>query len=217
MTAENNNIVVVGAGGHGKVVADVARTAGFRVHGFVDDRAEQSPLPDIPLLGPLSVLDSLLVSGSFALVVAIGENHRRMELAEMLAAAGYGFATVVAPSAVVSAFAVIGPGTVLLPQAVVNAGARVGAHAILNTACSVDHDCLVGDYVHLSPGVRLSGNVRIGRGAHLGTGVSVIPGRSVGEWSTVGAGAVVVRDIGSRVVAVGVPAVERAPREEKGP
>lgn len=216
MTVTDNAIVVVGAGGHGKVVADVARTAGYRVLGFVDDKAKRSPLQDIPLLGRLSDLDNLEFAASILLVMGIGDNRARMEIVGMLDTAGYQFATVVAPSAVVSAYASLGPGTVVLPQVVVNAGARVGAHVILNTVCAVDHDCVIADYVHLSPGVRLSGNVRVGSGTHVGTGASVIPGVSIGEWSTVGAGAVVIRDIGSRVVAVGVPAVERPARGEEG-
>lgn len=212
MTANGSALVVVGAGGHGKAVADVAITAGWQVLGFVDEAAVESPLPSLPLLGDLTALAELRGKESLALVIGIGDNPVRRRLAEGLAEAGHKFATVIAPSAVVSAYASLGAGTVVMPRAVVNVGAGIGEHVILNTACVVDHDCRVGDFAHVSPGALLAGNVRVGQGTHVGTGVSVVPGCTIGEWSTVGAGATVTRDIGAFVVAVGVPAVERPKR-----
>lgn len=209
MTAADKAIIVVGAGGHGKVVADIAATAGYEVLGFVDDAPIESPLQGLPLLGSIGDLTVLAADRPFQLVIGIGDNDTRKKIAEDLSSAGFRFAVVVAPSAVVSRYAVIDRGTVILPGAVVNAGTRVGAHVILNTGCVVDHDCEIQDYAHVSPSASLSGNVTVGQGSHIGTGASVIPGKTIGAWSVVGAGAVVTRDVGSNVVAVGVPAVER--------
>lgn len=203
-------VIVVGAGGHGKVVADVAITAGYEVQGFVDDAATKPPLPGVPVLGRFAYLGKIGASQDFALVLGIGDNRVRQRIAGQLIVAGFKFVSVIAPSAVVSPYASIGVGTVVMPQVIVNAGAHVGVHAILNSGCVVEHDCTVGDYAHLSPGVCLSGNVRVGDGTHLGTSASVSPGQTIGEWSIIGAGAMVIRNIGSNKVAVGVPAVEKS-------
>lgn len=201
------SLIVIGAGGHGKVVADVAVAAGFNVAGFVDDCATTAPLPGFPLLGCVSDVSHIISKMPRAkVVVAIGDNTARKKVVELLQTWGVPIARVIHPSSVISPFAQIGIGTVILPSVVVNAGAVVGNHVILNTSCSVDHDCIIGDFAHISPGAHLTGKVNIGEGAHVGTGVAVIPGCSVGSWAVVGAGAVVVEDIPPKVVAVGVPA-----------
>ncbi|MGQ9780344.1 MAG: NeuD/PglB/VioB family sugar acetyltransferase [Bacillota bacterium] len=199
-------LLIVGAGGHGKVVADIAVAAGFKVIGFVDDGPEkQPPLPRYRILGTIGDLPAILGKHPhLGLVLAVGDNSVRRDLAGRIAGAVY--PTVVHPSAVVSPHATLGPGTVVMPQVVVNAGTIIGAHVILNTSCSVDHDCRVGDFAHLAPGVRLAGGVAVGVGACLGTGASVVPQVKIGEWAVVGAGAAVVEEIPPRVVAVGVPA-----------
>lgn len=203
------DIIIVGAGGHSKVVADAAARAGFSIRGFVDDRANTAPLPDYRLIGSITDLANVRsLDGAVKFVVAIGDNRARMQVVEELALPTERYAAVIDPSAVVSRHASIAEGSVVLQGAIVNAGAEVGQHAILNTGCTIDHDCRIGDYTHVSPGANLAGGVVVGEGAHLGIGTCAIPGCSIGAWSVVGAGAAVVRDIPVKCVAVGVPARE---------
>lgn len=199
------DIIIVGAGGHSKVVADSAVRAGFSIRGFVDDRANTAPLPDYQLIGTIADLTDMLHTNA-KILIAIGDNRTRMQVVERLSLPPERYATVIDPSAVVSQHALMGEGTVVLQGAIVNAGTIVGQHAILNTGCTVDHDCRIGDYAHVSPGANMAGGVVVGEGAHLGIGTCAIPCCSVGAWSVVGAGAAVVKDIPEKCVAVGVPA-----------
>lgn len=200
-------LIILGAGGHAKVVAEIAQSAGFYVVGFLDDYLNEAPLPGYKVLGATALAKDLLAEDpSLQMVIAVGDNNARKQLATAMDAWADRFVTLVHPSAVVSPYAMIGLGTVVMPHATINAGARIGNHAILNTACSVDHDCFIGAFAHISPGVHLAGAVRVEEGAHLGVGVAVIPKVTIGAWSIVGAGASVIKDIPPRVVAVGVPA-----------
>lgn len=200
-------LVIVGAGGHGKVVADIAMAAGYEIIGYIDDHAKDAPLPDLKVFGNLEVVPAIFSTNpEYKLILAIGDNAARKHIACSLAMDDISFAVVSHPFSAISRFAIIKPGTVIMPGAVINAGAYIGKHVILNTACSVDHDCYIGDFVHISPGAHLAGNVTVGEGTHIGVGVSVIPGCKIGEWAVIGAGAVVVEDIPPKVVAVGVPA-----------
>lgn len=211
-------IVIVGAGGHGRVIADVA-TRQFPDASiiFLDDKLAGSTVDGRPVLGRFQdwrpILEALIreTDTNIGVVLGLGDNQLRQRWALALGSwlqrhALAEFLTVVDPSAVVSSGAVVGPGTVVFPQVVVNTGSRVGAHVILNTACSVDHDAQIGDYVHISPGAHLAGEVQVDDGTHIGTGASIIPRIHVGAWSVIGAGSTVTRNIPSGVVAFGVPA-----------
>ncbi len=196
-------VLVVGAGGHGRVVVATLQAAGVAVAGILDDVAGAPDVLGVPVLGPVAMLaghDGLAVLG-------IGSNRVRQRL--VAAFPGVAWATAVHPSAVVHGSVAVGPGTVVFAGAVVQPGAVLGAHAIVNTAATVDHDCRIGDFAHLAPGVHLSGDVRIGEGTLLGVGACAAPGTSVGAWSVVGAGGVVVHDVPAGVTAVGVPARPR--------
>lgn len=202
-------LIVIGAGGHGKVVADIALASGFEILGFLDDKGTEAPLPGFQVLGTIGQVPLLAQEwGSLGMAIAIGDNGSRKRIVDQLRGSGLPFIRLIHPSAIISPFAHIGVGTIVMPGAVVNAGAAVGEHAILNTCCSVDHDCSIGDFAHISPGVHLAGNVAVGEGSHLGIGAFIIPGQSIGEWSIVGAGAVVVKGIPPRVMAAGVPAAK---------
>jgi len=201
-------VTIYGAGGHGRVVADiVARSSTGRVIGYLDDRPElfQRSILGHAVLGGWEALASTWRRDS-SLIIAIGDNDRRAELVARALAAGYRFATAIDPSAQIGADVMIGPGTVVMPNAVINTGARIGAHVIVNTSASVDHDSRVGDYSHISPGAHLGGGVIVGSRSHVGIGASVIPGVRIGDRTIVGAGAAVIRDVPSDVVAVGNPA-----------
>lgn len=207
-------LAVVGASGHGKVVAEAALAAGWGAVEFYD-RAWPGKQQvgrwaitgdDAALLSALNRLDGV--------VVAIGNNQTRLDLLTQLRLAGAKAVSVVHPMACISMSAQIGPGTVALAGAIVNADAVIGPGAILNTACSVDHDCVLGDAVHISPGAHLAGDVQVGDRSWVGIGASVRQGVHIGSGVMVGAGAVVVSDVVDGLTVVGVPA--RSMRKDQG-
>lgn len=195
----SEKVIIIGAGGHGRVVADIVEAAGDTVAGFLDDAAETR------FSGAWSILGTTADTWKYPdcrFVIAVGNNAARKKLAERLDLKWY---TAVHPSAVVSPSARLGEGTVVMPRAVVNSGARVGRHAILNTACVVEHDNVLGDFVHLSPAAALGGTVSVGEGTHIGIGACVCNNVSICAGCVVGAGAAVIHDIGESGVYVGVP------------
>ncbi|MDT3698296.1 MAG: acetyltransferase [Thermincola sp.] len=201
-----SGLLVVGAGGHGKVVADTAEAMGQWEHiAFLDDKYPSvSSIMDWPVIGTLD--QALPLQDKFSdLTVAVGNNTRRVELLYFFAKLGFNPVVIAHPRAFVSERAVIEAGSVVLAQAAVNAGAKIGFGSIINTGATVDHNCMLGEGVHLSPGVHLAGEVKIGRYSWLGVGSSVIPAVNIGENVTVGAGAAVIKDIESNIKVVGVP------------
>ena len=196
------SVLVIGAGGHAKVVIATLRAAGVAVAGVLDDDAAKHghTILDVPVLGAVE----RAAEGGHEAVIAVGHNATRKRIAESLP--GVRWATVVHPSAVVHATVQLGEGTVVFAGAVVQPDTRLGAHTIINTAASADHDNMIGDYVHLAPGVRLAGDVTLEEGVFMGIASAALPGVHVGAWTTVGAGGVVTRDLPSGVTAVGVPA-----------
>jgi UDP-N-acetylbacillosamine N-acetyltransferase len=203
-------LVLYGAGGHARVVADIARLGGqYVVTGFLDDINRDrlgTPLEQPPILGGFGHLEALRAQGVRHIFIAIGDCGQRLRLAEMVSRAGFESPTLVHPRAVVASDVRIGGGTVVVAGGIVNPGARLGAHVIVNTAASVDHDCVVADGVHIACGARLAGGVQVGRGAWIGLGALIREHVRVGAGSVVGAGAVVLDDVPEGVVAYGCPA-----------
>ncbi|MEW5985872.1 MAG: acetyltransferase [Chloroflexota bacterium] len=204
------HILIIGAGGHALVVADVLlrmRAAGEDVIpiGYLDDNPALAgrALLGLPVLGGIASLPAIAHD---AVIVAIGDNRTRARLFTTLVSQGEHLAVARHPSAVIAPDVVIGPGTMICAGAIVNPASVIGANVILNTACSADHHNQIGDHVHLAPGVHLGGAVTIGEGALVGIGATVMPGRTVGAWSVVGAGSLVHRDVPPEVTAVGAPA-----------
>lgn len=203
------DVVIIGAGGHGKVVADILRAAGgTTLVGFLDaDPALRGrTVAGLPVLGPVNLLAKLWQQKVRHAVVAIGDNRTRRRYGDVLREHGFEPAGAVHPSAVVSASATLGRGVVVAAQAAVCAEARVGDFAIVNTGSIVDHECAVGAGAHVAPGARLAGRVTVGEDAFVGIGATVIQCLTVGPAATVGAGAVVVRDVPAGATVVGVPA-----------
>ncbi len=196
-------VFVVGGGGHAKVVVATLQAAGYRVKGIYDDDPgkQGQEILGIPVVGTLEDAEAREgVPG----IVAVGDNRLRQQIARRLHR--WKWIAVVHPAAWVHPSVTLGEGTVVFAGAVIQPDAHIGAHGIVNTGASVDHDCMVGDFVHIAPGVRLAGGVALGEGVLMGIGSVATPGVRIGAWTTVGAGAAVVRDLPSRVVAVGVPA-----------
>ena len=210
-------LAVVGAGGHGKVVADAALCAGWQDIVFFDDSSQaRASLTSAERWSVGGAVDDLLARAGFfnGVIVAVGNNHARMELQRELEAGDAIIATVVHPSASVSRFATLGPGSVAIAGAAVNVDASIGRGTILNTGATVDHDCVVGEFVHLSPGVHLAGGVKIDDLAWIGIGAVVRENIRVGRGAFVAAGAVVIKDVAPGVTVAGVPArpIKRDPR-----
>ncbi|HEX4492976.1 MAG TPA: acetyltransferase [Acidimicrobiia bacterium] len=197
-------LVVIGAGGHGKVVVATAQALGWTVTVADDDRANWGgQLLGVPVDGPVA---PVLADTTATCVLAIGSNAVRARLAR---GARCAFATLVHPAAVVHASVVLGAGTVVFAGAIIQPDTRLGAHGIVNTGASIDHDCALGSAVHIAPGARLAGGVTVGDEAFVGIGAVAIPGVHIGARATIGAGAAVVRDVPADAVAVGVPARPR--------
>jgi sugar O-acyltransferase (sialic acid O-acetyltransferase NeuD family) len=205
--ASEGLVIVYGASGHGKVVADILRACGVEVEGFVDDDPLKSAeVSGLKILGDAKWLAERAAREPVAVALGIGDNFARRAVAERSVMAGVQLLTAVHPSATIAPSAKISPGVVIMAHAVVNADAVMGRGAIINTAAIVEHDCNVGNFAHLSPKVAIGGNVQIGDLAWLGIGSTVIPGVNVGMGSIIGAGATVLHDVDDWVVAVGTPA-----------
>lgn len=199
-------LAIVGASGHGKVVAEAALLSGWDEVAFFDDA-----WPGKSALGRWAVLgttaDLLRRSDEFeGAIVAIGDNVTRLGRLDDLSRGGIPAATVVHPAAVVSPSVTVGAGTVICAGAVVSSDTRLGRGCIVNTCASVDHDCELGDGVHVSPGAHLGGGVRVGEASWIGIGAAVRHGIAIGARVTVGAGSVVVDDVTADVTVFGVPA-----------
>lgn len=202
-------LVVLGAGGHGKVVADAARAGGAQVLAFADSDTARlgSEVLGLPVIdGQIDELCRYCEHEGAEVVVAIGQNRGRRSAFEALCSRGLRLATVVHPSAVLASDVTVGAGVVIFAGAVINVSSQIGDNAIVNTGARLDHDNVLGAHAHVSPGVCTGGEVRIGEGTHLGVGVNVRNGLCIGAWTVVGVGAAVVSDLPDRVVAYGVPA-----------
>ena len=210
----SQDLVILGTGGHAKVVVDACRAAGIAVRGLLNrDSSGATSVLGATVLGDDSLLPELAVSCQFH--VAVANNETRLRLTEQVIASGGALRTVTHPDAVVSAAADIGPGCMMAAGALVNPGARLGRCVIVNTAASVDHDCDLGDGVHVAPGARLTGAVVCGKSAFIGVGAVVVPGVRIGESAVVGAGATVLGDVGNGVTVIGTPArPSRSPADE---
>ncbi len=199
-------LAILGASGHGKVVADVAECCDWHEVIFFDDA-----WPEVSHNGHWKVegnSQSLVarLDDFTGVIVAIGDNGIRAEKLRWLLDMSAPVVTLTHPSAIVSQYAELGAGTVVMPGVVVNVSACIGEGVILNTGCSIDHDCSIGDCAHISPGARLAGGVQIGAHSWVGIGACVKQLVHIGQQVTVGAGAVVVEDLPDGVIAVGVPA-----------
>lgn len=199
-------LLILGAGGHGQVLAECARASGLQPSGFLDEDAtkfDTAPL-GIPVLGPFSALETRQIHCD-VMFLGVGRNVVRIALLRRFVER-VSLPTLFHPTAWVSPSAICGSGTVVMANATVQTNCRVGAAVIINNNASVDHDSVLADGVHISPGAHLAGNVTIGEGTHIGIGASVIEGISIGANCLIAAGAVVVRDVADGIHVAGVPA-----------
>lgn len=193
-------LAIIGASGHGKVVADIARKNGYKEIVFLDD--DES----IHECGGYSVIGKSSEAGTIDadIIVGIGNAGIRKRIQESVPEEK--LVTLIHPDAVIAEDVAIGVGTVVMAGAVINSGARIGKGCIINTCSSVDHDCKVGDYVHISVGSHLCGTVSVGSGTWIGAGATVSNNISICPDCMIGAGAVIVKNIDSAGTYMGVPA-----------
>ena len=208
-------VIVIGGGGHAKVLVSTLLLCGRRILGFVDLSPTAPPLLGIKCLGSDAAVlfhapsDLQLVNG----VGSAGSTARRQDVYDRFTREGYGFATVKHPSAIIAPEVEIEDGVQIMAGAVVQAGCRLGANVIVNTGAEVDHDCIIDSHAHIAPGVTICGAVDVGTGAHIGAGATLIQGIRIGAGSIVGAGALVIRDVPRGARVIGVPA---APISDRG-
>jgi len=212
---DSTPLVMLGAGGHAKVLLSLAQAAGLNVCGVCDPELTQLGIGQwrgIKVLGNDDALD-VLDPTAIGLINGIGQlvgSTARRGIFERLVAKGFRFPTLVHPAAWVDASAVLHEGVQVMAGAVIQPDTEIGPNSIINTHASVDHDCCIGAHVHIAPGATLCGSARIHDRAFIASGATVIQGLSVGEDAVVGAGSVLVRDLEARLIFLGPAALKKA-------
>ena len=201
----NNRLIIIGAGGHGKVIADNALKNGYINIHFVDDHATGTCM-GFPIIGTSAEICNL-DDGNTDFIIGVGSNEIRKQIAEKY---DVNWVTLIHPSAQIAVNTSIGKGTVVMAGAIINASSTVGEHCIINSGAIVEHDNCVGNYVHISPRAALGGTVRVGDLTHVGIGAVVRNNIQICGESIIGAGAVVVKDIDHCGIYIGVPIKEMA-------
>jgi sugar O-acyltransferase (sialic acid O-acetyltransferase NeuD family) len=199
-------LVIIGAGGHGKVVADCAEQTGkYDSIGFLDARDEISMAHNWSLLGKPDDFQQYSDSKT-DFFVAIGDNATRQKWQQELIEKQAPIATLVHPDASVSPSVQIGVGTLVLAKVAINIDAVIGEGCIVNTGATIDHDCVLEEFVHVAPGCHLAGDVHLDARVFAGVGVALVPGIHVGVNAVIGAGATVIQNVDEAVTVVGTPA-----------
>lgn len=199
-------LAILGASGHGKVLADIAELTGWEKIDFFDDAwPERKNNGAWQVIGDTQKLLNSLKAYD-GVIVAIGNNKIRQQKLQQLESAGAKIITLIHPSATVSRYTKIGLGSVVVAGAVINPDCNIGSGVIINTCSSVGHDCNLGDAVHVCPGARLAGGSEVNDRAWIGVGSSVRQLIRIGSDAIVGAGAAVVQDVLPNITVVGVPA-----------
>jgi len=199
------NLLIIGASGHGKVVADIAKAMNkWEDIFFLDDDEDIKSTLGIKRIGKTKDYNKYIEKYNF--FIAIGDNKTREEIHRKLELNNATIDTLIHPNAVIGNNVIIKKGTVIMPGAVINSESKIGEGCIINTGTNIDHDTNIDDFAHVSPGVSIAGEVRIGKNTWLGIGSTVINNIKIGKNTIIGAGATVVRDIPDNCTAVGNPA-----------
>lgn len=204
--SNNKPIIVIGAGGHAKVVIELLQANNEKVAFCVAGNDSPDTCAGIKVLKGDEHLQTLRSDGYKKIFVAIGSNKLRLRMAQIAQEYDYELINATSPQAIISPSVRLGVGIAIMAGAVINAESVINDFAIINTGATIDHECRIGRAAHIATRATLAGNVHIGEGALLGIGCNVIPGAKIGEWAIIGAGGVVVGDLPGYVKAIGVPA-----------
>lgn len=203
----HKKVVIIGAGGHAKVIADIIEKSGDEIIGFLDDKIEKNTIiiKDYKVIGDLNNRFTLAIANSdYEFITAIGDNKKREEISK---SPNLKFYTAIHPSAQIGLDVKIEEGTAIMANVCINSSARIGKHCIINTGAIIEHDNIIENFVHISPNSALGGTVRIGENTHIGIGSVVKNNITICKNCTVGAGAVVVKNIEKEGTYIGVPAI----------
>ncbi len=208
--SRRRRVLILGAGGHGRVVLDILLQAGdHHIVGFLDNNPDihGRRIDGLPVLGsPQDVAEIAPRADIDGVIIAIGDNGVRRGLARQVEAVGLDLINAVHPSAALAQNATLGRNVVVAAGVVVCAHCQVGDSVILNTGCIIDYQTMIGEGSHICPGVRIAGRVKVESGTFIGIGATVVPKVTLGCESIVGAGAVVIEDVAPLATVVGVPA-----------
>lgn len=202
-----NKLIIIGASGHGKVIADIAIRNGYEDIVFLDDDENVKECAGFPVIGKTE--EAKEMDGDK--IVAIGNVKVRERIQEEIS----GVITLIHPDAVISRRVKIGEGSVIMAGAVINTDVVIGKGCIINTGASVDHDCRIGDFAHISVGAHVAGTCEIGKKTWIGAGATVSNNVNICGDCMIGAGAVVIKDIDKPGTYVGVPARENIMSKHK--
>lgn len=202
-------IVLVGGGGHCKVIIDIIKSVRkYKIVGITDANTKDEQIIGVPIIGNDDVLEDLYnqgVENAFVCVGALGSIQIRNKIFDKLKSIGFNIPKLIHKNAIVSPYAKIGEGTCIMAGSIVNPGAVIEENCIINTGSIIEHDCLIGKNTHISPKASVAGGSKIGHDCHIGTGSTIIQGIKIGNNVVVGAGAVVLDNIEDNVTAVGIP------------
>jgi sugar O-acyltransferase (sialic acid O-acetyltransferase NeuD family) len=212
-------IIIIGAGGHAKVLMDTLLDQDKDIIGIVDKEASKlgKDLLGIRVIGTDDIVFKYQAE-KISLVNGIGsvqQTSLRKNINDQFKQKGYSFANVIHSSAIIAKDVKLGEGVQVMAGVVIQTGSTIGMNTIINTKASIDHDCKIGAHVHIAPGVTISGSVEIGDGAHIGTGAVLIQGIKIGRNSLIGAGSVVIRNVMPETTIIGVPGVVVDKKSEK--
>ncbi len=205
----HKKVIIIGAGGHAKVIADIIEKSGDQIVGFLDDKIEKNTIivKDYKVIGDLNSRFSLSIANKdYEFITAIGDNKRRKEIST---SPNLKFYTAIHPSAQIGINVEIEEGTVIMANVCINSSSRIGKHCIINTGAIIEHDNIIENYVHISPNATLGGTVKVEELTHIGIGATVKNNVTICKNCTVGAGAVVVKNIEKEGTYIGVPARKR--------
>lgn len=202
---EHDAIIIIGAGGHAKVVIEALRASGLPIAGCIARGSSRSVL-GVPIIGDDTSLERFRAAGICQAALAVGDNTLRSSLASRVLVIGFKLVPVIHPTAYVSPTSSVGDGVVILQGAIVSADVVIGQNVIVNSGAIVEHDSAIADAAHVAPGSVLAGNVRIGERSLIGAGSVVRPNVNIGSDVLVGAGSVVLRDVPDSSIVGGNPA-----------
>ncbi|MBP7653496.1 acetyltransferase [Candidatus Dependentiae bacterium] len=204
-------LLLIGGGGHCKVVIDAVNKMGvFEISGIIDIKEKIGlKVSSIPIIGSdeelIKIVSSLHIKKCIITAGSVGETLLRTRLVKLSENAGLEFVNIIHPSAIISENSILGKGNFVSAGAIINSETIIGDHCIINTGAVIEHDCKIGDFVHISPKALLCGGVKIGNNSHIGAGTCVIQNVAVGSNTIIGIGSVVTKTVESNIVAYGNP------------